>query len=524
MPTLSSSPSSLHSHVATPPLLLGLPAALLATFLVSGALVSCSRGEDQGGAEAETDPKASSPPPASGATTPGVASGPGATGSAGRYGSFQTVITEVARKTVPSVVSITSERAVTGQGEIFGGDPFEFFFGDPRGPQPRRESGLGSGVVVDRDGTILTNNHVIEGAQKLNVQLADEREFEAEVVGADKPTDLAVIRLKDAPKDLAPLELGDSDPLLIGEWVMAVGAPFGLYETVTVGIISAKGRQNTGITTYGNFLQTDAAINPGNSGGPLVNLDGKVIGINTAIYSQSGGYQGIGFAIPINLARHVMAGLLKEGKVVRGWLGVSIQPLTLEMAEAMGLKGRKGALIAEVIEGGPAEKAGLKSGDVVTALEGRAIVDANDLMNQVAQVKPGTTVELTLWRDGKQTRAKAKVAEREEERLAALGRGEEGGTSLATLGIEAGDVDDTTRRRYRLGREARRGAVVLSVDPAGPAAGAGVREGDVILEADRKPVRSAADLGGAVSGSSGRRLLLLVHRRGTSFYLLLMPR
>jgi serine protease Do len=511
MHTTPSSPFSHRSHAAMYPLLLCLLASLLAF------LASCSRSEDREGAEGGASPQASSPPSGSGATTPGVAPGPGATGSAGRYGSFQTVITEVARKTVPSVVSITSERTVTGQGEIFGGDPFDFFFGDPRGPQRRRESGLGSGFVVDRDGTILTNNHVIEGAQKLTVQLADEREFEAEVVGADKPTDLAVIRLKDAPEDLAPLELGDSDPLLIGEWVVTVGAPFGLYETVTVGIISAKGRQNTGITTYGNFLQTDAAINPGNSGGPLVNLDGKVIGINTAIYSQSGGYQGIGFAIPVNLARHVMAGLLKEGKVVRGWLGVSIQPLTLEMAEAMGL-------VAEVIEGGPAEKAGLQSGDVVTALDGRAIADANDLMNRVAQVKPGTTVELTLWRDGKQTRAKAKVAEREEERLAALGRGGEGGTGLAALGIEAGDVDDTTRRRYRLGRGVRRGAVVLSVDPAGPAAEAGIREGDVILEADRKPVRSAADLGEAVSGSAGRRLLLLVHRRGTSSYVLLMPR
>jgi serine protease Do len=357
------------------------------------------------------------------------------------------------------------------------------------------------------------------------VQLADEREFEAEVVGVDKPTDLAVIRLKDGPDDLIPLELGNSDALLIGEWVVAVGAPFGLYETVTVGIISAKGRQNTGITTYGNFLQTDAAINPGNSGGPLVNLDGKVIGINTAIYSQSGGYQGIGFAIPVNLARNVMESLVKEGKVVRGWLGVSIQPLTLEMAETLGLKGRKGALIAGVIEGGPAEKAGIRRGDVVLALAGRDIADANDLMNRVAQIKPGTSVELSVWRDGKRATVKARVGTRDEERLAAMGDPEGGeGAGLAALGVEAEDLDDATRRRYRIGGRVRRGAVVTAVEPGGPAAEAEIREGDVILEANRKAVGSAADLRSALGDAGGRRILLLVHRRGNSFYALVTPR
>lgn len=492
----------------------------------------CCNRESEGTRAATPIPIDSPAPP-----SPGVSQSPGATGSSGRLGSFQSVFTDVARKAVPSVVSITSERTVTSQGpDFFGGDPFEFFFGpggrggSPRGPQRRRESGLGSGLIASSDGIILTNNHVVEGAQRLTVQLADEREFEAEVVGTDPATDLAVIRIKDRPADLVPLEFGNSDQLLIGEWVVAVGAPFGLFETVTVGIISAKGRQNTGITTYGNFLQTDAAINPGNSGGPLVNLEGKVIGINTAIFSQSGGYQGIGFAIPVNLARNVMENLVKHGKVTRGWLGISIQPLTSEMGAALGLKNRKGALVGDVVEGGPAERSGIRRGDVILAINGRQVVDANDLMNQVAQIQPGTTAELSIWRDGRQTRIKARVARREEERAAALNpRGgededpEAGG--MAALGIQAADLNDQTRERFRIGRGVRRGAVVVAVDPAGPAAEEGIQEGDVILEVGRKPVGSAAELRSRVAGApKGSGILLLVSRGGNTSYVLVTPK
>lgn len=483
----------------------------------------------QGASRAPSDGSAPAAPASSGAGGDTVI-------PAGRYGAFQSIFTEVARKVVPSVVSITSERTVTGPGgmDSFGGDPFEFFFGIPRGdgrggPQRRKESGLGSGFISSADGTILTNNHVVEGAQKLTVKLDDEREFEADVVGTDKATDLAVIRIKGKPGNLVPLEFGNSDQLLIGEWVVAVGAPFGLNETVTAGIISAKGRQNTGITTYGNFLQTDAAINPGNSGGPLVNLDGKVIGINTAIFSQSGGYQGIGFAIPVNLARNVMESLVKYGKVTRGWLGVSIQPLTGDMASTLGLSSRQGALIGDVVEGGPAEKAGLHRGDVVLALDGRPLADANDLMNQVALLRPGATAELTVWRDGRKITVKAKVARREEESIASMQPGgdtqqDPEGSALTSLGLEVGEITEAARAHYRIGPKVTRGAVVMTVDPAGAAAEEGIREGDVLVEANRKPVNSPKDLRAILSRTpKGKSILLLVHRQGGTFYSLVTP-
>jgi serine protease Do len=317
------------------------------------------------------------------------------------------------------------------------------------------------------------------------------------------------------------LRLGDSDKLQIGDWVVAVGAPFGLYESVTTGIISAKGRQNTGISTYGNFLQTDAAINPGNSGGPLVNLDGEVVGINTAIYSQSGGYMGIGFAIPVNLARIVEASLAKNGKVVRGWLGVSIQSVSRDMAEALGLKVPEGgnvhgALIGDVVPDSPAEKAGLKRGDLVVSLEGKEVRNANDLMNRVAMLSPGAKAKVTVMRDGKEKTFTVAIGKREEEKLA-----RQGGTggAVEALGLAAADLDDAARRKYRIGKRVKEGAVVTQVDPSGPAAEAGLREGDVILEADRRKVASAGDLDDAVEaeGKDGK-ILLLVNRGGDTFF------
>ena len=464
------------------------------------------------------------------AVSPGLSPAPGATGSAGKYGAFQSVFTDVARKAIPSVVSITSERTVTGRTlqDPFGGqDPFDFFFGPPRGPQNRRESGLGSGFIATADGIILTNNHVVEGAQKLTVQLADEREFEAEIVGIDPATDLAVVKIKGKPGNLAPMEFGDSDKLLIGEWVVAVGAPFGLFETVTSGIISAKGRQNTGITTYGNFLQTDAAINPGNSGGPLVNLEGKVIGINTAIFSQSGGYQGIGFAIPVNLARTVMESLIKEGKVTRGWLGVSIQPLSEEMAEALDMPGKRGALVGDVLPGAPAEKAGIRRGDVILSLDGKDVRDANDLLNRIAQVKPGTTVALAIWRDGRRRDLKAKVSAREEERLAGKPPAEEkpDGAGMTSLGIEVTELNEEARQALQIGPDIKGGLVVTAVNPAGAAAEAEIREGDVILEANRKPVDRVGELRDAIGRApKGKSILLLLYRQGSTFFALVTPR
>lgn len=448
-----------------------------------------------------------------------------------RYAGFRSVFTDVARKVVPSVVSVSMERTVAAPQ-----NPFEFFFDEPffggpsdgagrRPQQPRKqkESGLGSGFIIDPKGLILTNNHVVEGAQKITVQLADEREFDAEVVGTDKPSDLALIRIKHPPSGLAALRLGDSDKLQIGEWVVAVGAPFGLYESVTTGIISAKGRQNTGISTYGNFLQTDAAINPGNSGGPLVNLDGEVVGINTAIYSQSGGYMGIGFAIPVNLARSVETSLAKGGKVVRGWLGVSIQSVSRDMAEALGMKVPEGttvhgALIGDVVADSPADKAGLKRGDLVTKMGGQEVRDANDLMNRVALLIPGSKVDLTVIREGKEKQIHVTVGKRDEDKIAKQDSGSAEG-AVTSLGIAAADVNDETRRQYHLGKRLKEGAVVTQVDPDGPGAEAGIREGDVIIEADRRKVASAADLDRAVAeeGKDGK-VLLLVNRRGDTFF------
>jgi serine protease Do len=478
---------------------------------------------------ARADGKPADSVAAMGVLAPRDTAGPASAANPGpdRYSGFRSVFTDVARKVIPSVVSVSMERSVPAAQ-----NPFEFFFGDqfgdpsdgdPRQPRNRKESGLGSGFIVDEKGLILTNNHVVEGAQKLTVQLADEREFEAEVVGTDKPSDIALIRIKHPPAGLAPLRFGDSDKLQIGEWVVAVGAPFGLYESVTTGIISAKGRQNTGISTYGNFLQTDAAINPGNSGGPLVNLDGEVVGINTAIYSQSGGYMGIGFAIPVNLARSIQAGLQKNGKVERGWLGVSIQSVSRDMAEALGQKVPeggivRGALIGDVVPDSPAEKAGVQRGDLVTRIDGAEVKDANDLMNRVALLAPGAKTELTVIRGGKEKKITVTVGKRDEGKLARQEGGGSGG-SVAALGLAASDLDDAARRRYRIGKRVKEGAVVAQVEPDGPAAEAGVRVGDVIVEADRRKISAAADLDAAVAeeGKDGK-ILLLINRGGDTFF------
>ncbi len=304
-----------------------------------------------------------------------------------RYGDFQQIFADVAGSALPAVVSIHSEKEVV-------------------------ETGLGSGVIIDSDGTILTNNHVIEGADRIQVQLHDDREFEAEVLGADPPSDLAIIRLKNAGGFFTAMPLGNSDQLRIGEWVLAVGSPYGLSQTVTTGIISAKGRHNTGINSYENFLQTDAAINPGNSGGALLNLRGELVGINTAIFSQSGGYQGIGFAIPINMAKKISADLIRDGKVTRGWLGVSIQSLNSEQALTLGLKDRRGAFVGGVLPGGPAEKAGIRRGDVILLVGQSPIQDPNDLLNYIALQPPGTSVDVKLNRGGKLLVLKAQIDRR----------------------------------------------------------------------------------------------------------------
>ena len=311
--------------------------------------------------------------------------------SSGKYGSFQQVFADAAEGALPCVVSIRSE----SQGD---------------------ELGLGSGVIIDSNGTILTNNHVIEGADRIQIQLHDDREFDAEVLGADKPSDLAIVRIKNAHERFPSMALGNSDKLRVGEWVLAVGSPYGLSQTVTTGIISAKGRRNTGINSYENFLQTDAAINPGNSGGALINLRGELIGINTAIFSRSGGYQGIGFAIPINMAKKISADLIRDGSVTRGWLGVSIQPLQPEQAQELGIKDNKGVFVAGVLPGGPSDKAGIKADDVILRVGQNVIEDPGDLLNYVALQLPGTWVDVMLNRGGKILTFKTQVAKRDADR------------------------------------------------------------------------------------------------------------
>jgi serine protease Do len=440
-----------------------------------------------------------------------------------KYGAFTQIFADVAEKALPSVVSIYTERDA-----VAASDPYQGFFGDPSTPDPREESGLGSGVIMDADGYILTNYHVIEGADRIRVQYHDGREFAATVIGSDPPTDLAVIRV--APDDMKvsgkkldpstypPMPSGDSDKLRVGEWVIAMGSPYGLSQTVTTGIISAKGRHNTGINSYENFLQTDAAINPGNSGGALLNLDGELVGINTAIFSRSGGYQGIGFAIPVNMARKVYTDLLRDGEVTRGWLGVSIQPLDPALAEALGVADRRGALVGGVIAGSPAEKAGVRRGDVITRIDDRDIPDPNTLLNHIALLKPGTWVEIALNRAGKALVFKARVARRQEggeTRSVAPAPGTD--ERLSALGLDLEALTTALRREYEIAARVS-GALVSAVAPGSRAEKAGLFEGDVIVEANRTKIRSPEEFRKIAGKAGANSILLVVHREGETFY------
>ncbi|HLP42566.1 MAG TPA: DegQ family serine endoprotease [Fibrobacteria bacterium] len=449
---------------------------------------------------------------------------------------FQQVFADVAEQAIPAVVSIQSERNVglaEGGGqydEFMDNGPFRYFFGLPDGPGGRegngrrKETGLGSGVIISPGGYVLTNNHVIEGADAIKVKLHDETEYEAEIVGTDKPTDMAVIRVKGGKGKFPTLPLGDSEKLRIGEWVIAVGNPYGLSHTVTTGIISAKGRKNTGINSYENFIQTDAAINPGNSGGALLSLSGELIGINTAIFSRSGGYQGIGFAIPINMAKKITQDLIRDGEVTRGWLGVSIQPIEAELADAMKLKDRHGALVGGVVPGSPADKAGIRRGDVIFKVDEGEIKDANDLLNRIALLAPRQWVQVWVLREGMTLAFKARIARRDEGRMAGFhgsggGNGEEGPEAVGLAGLKVDDLNPEIRRRYRIGPALEQGALVIQVEPDSRAAGARLREGDVILEVNREKIHDAAAFRAAMGrASKGNKILLLINRGGSTFF------
>jgi serine protease Do len=424
-------------------------------------------------------------------------------------------LSDVAERTIDSVVNISSSKTIKvspgGSGSPFFDDPFFRFFFNPQGrsdrPITRRENALGSGVIVSADGIILTNNHMVQGADKLTVILRDKRQFEAEVVGADPPSDVAVIRLKKKADNLKPIPFGDSDALRLAEVVLAIGNPFGLDHTVTMGIVSAKGRNNIGITDYEDFIQTDAAINPGNSGGALINLRGQLVGINTAIVSNTGQYNGIGFAIPSNMAKSVMEILVKGKKIVRGWLGVGIQEITSDMAEAMGMKKPGGVLISEVSKDSPASKAGLKSGDVILSVNGKETNSPGELMSTIALLGPDKKVTLRILRGGKEQNIEAKLAERPANPRAALSSGKQEKSSLD--GFEVSSLTPELRNAFHIPGEIVAGVVITAVEEGGAADEAGLKPGDVILKIDNRVADSVDTFVSAYKKAKNKTLLYI---------------
>ncbi|HTB21169.1 MAG TPA: Do family serine endopeptidase [bacterium] len=448
-----------------------------------------------------------------------LAAAPAFAENAGGLPSFR----DVARAVRPAVVNLSVVKNVQAQMDPFMNQFFGRFF-DQTQPNPQsqwfKQSSLGSGVIVDaKDGYVLTNNHVVDGADAITVKLADKRELPGVVVGRDPKTDLAVVRIKDA-SNLTEAPFGDSDAIEVGDWVLAVGSPFGLEQTVSHGIISAKGRV-IGDGPYDDFLQTDAPINPGNSGGPLVDLSGAVIGINTAISTQSGGSEGVGFAIPSNLARQIYRELVAKGKVVRGWLGVSIQDLDASLAARFGLaKDAQGVLVADVMDQGPAKDAGLESGDVILAIDGKTVEGVSELQREVAAAPVGGEVQLKVWRDARARLIKVKVGD--------MGRfdndSDEGqaaaddSASTPRLGLQVRALADDEVQQ----NDGEAGVVVTQVDAGSPAEDAGIQAGDVIVELGRSHVASPGQLEGLVRRlKAGDGVVLRVRRNGRSLYLTL---
>jgi len=430
----------------------------------------------------------------------------------------------IARHITPAVVGISTTRVVSDGDESLFSDPyFRWFFGD-RGPHPREreEEGLGSGVIVSADGLIVTNEHVVGGADHIKVTLSDRRAFDAKVIGTDKKTDLAVLQV-DGP-DLPWVPFGDSSKLEPGEVVLAVGNPFGLTQTVTMGIVSGVGRQGVGITDYEDFIQTDAAINPGNSGGAMVNTRGELIGINTAIFTQSGGYEGIGFAIPANLARTISDSLVKNGRVVRGWLGVSIQEVTPELAAQFDLDTPKGAVVTEVLGNSPAEKAGVRRGDVIVALNGQEVENLARLRLLVAAAPVGSRMTIQVVRDGKKRRIDVTIGELPEDvSLKRKPPSVEGDFDNVLSGLSVGALSRENALRFQLDPGGN-GVVVLEVAAGSPASRAGLIEGDVIMEINRQEVATLADydrLARQIRKDKG--VLLLIARRGQTLFVGVEP-
>jgi len=424
-------------------------------------------------------------------------------------------VADVAERTVASVVNISATRKAVSRSPAFA-DPFfrEFFrhFG-PGMPSPRREQSLGSGVIVSSDGLVVTNNHVIKNAARIRVTVAGKQEYVAKVVGKDPKSDLAVLRLKGA-KNLKAINFGNSDKLRLGDVVVAIGNPFGVGQTVTMGIVSAKGRANVGIVDYEDFIQTDAAINPGNSGGALINMSGELIGINTAILSRTGGYQGIGFAIPSNMVKPIMGSLLKRGRVIRGWLGVSIQQVNRDLVRALGLPTAEGVLISDVDPTGPARRAGLKRGDLVVKINGQPVSSVGRLRNLVASAGASAKIQVEFFRRGKKLRSTVRLAELPP-KLGSNAAPRTGKLGLAVAELNAQGI----RQKYNIPLRLKYGVVVVQLDPSGAAAGAGLREGDVILEANRAKLGSVRRFS-EILRNANRKYLFLVYRQGATLYVI----
>jgi serine protease Do len=436
---------------------------------------------------------------------------------------------QVAEKVKPAVVNISSSKKETVRSSegapdlepFFKNGPFKDFFGQQepfkkfkKGPGEGRDvhpQGMGSGVIISADGLILTNAHVVKDADEIKVTISDKRSFTAKVIGIDVESDIAVVKI-DA-KDLPIAHLGDSDKLQVGEIVFAIGNPFGLNRTVTSGIVSATGRTNVGIIDYEDFIQTDAAINPGNSGGPLVNIDGDVIGLNTAIATRSGGYQGIGFAIPSNSAKLIMDDLVKHGKVKRGLLGVNIQDMNESLAKSFGRSDAEGALVSQVIEGSPAEKAGVKAGDIILKFNNELVKGAANLKNIVGREKPGSSATLTIYRDKKTMQIPVKIAERTDKTVASnAGSGSSTAETSNDLGIEIEKTPADVASKMDL--KEGQGLLVKDISSDGVGARMGLRSGDVILEVDGATVSDAASFNKAVSEAKKSKVIRLKVQRG----------
>ena len=428
--------------------------------------------------------------------------------------------TQLAEAVSPAVVNIRTVKTIKGGGPVFRHfqrDPFgrqqpfkdffEKFFGE-EGQREYKQPSLGSGFIIDKSGLVVTNNHVIEDADQIKVKLGDDKEFDAEVVGRDPNTDLALIKIKSA-KDLPSIKLGDSDKLKVGQWVVAIGSPFGLERTVTAGIVSAKGRV-IGSGPYDDFIQTDASINPGNSGGPLLNMDGEVIGINTAIVASG---QGIGFAIPINLAKGVIAQLKTEGEVTRGWLGVAIQDITSELAEYYGIKDKKGVFVAEVFEGDPAAEAGIQAKDIIIAVNDNKIENSRQLTGMIAQLKVGEKAKVTVLRGGKKKNYNVKIAKRPEKRLAGRRAPQQ---QQEQFGIRVSNLTAELAQRFNLAENA--GVIVSGVESGSKGAEAGIRVGDIIKEVNHKAIENVNDYSDALEDiEEGESINLFVWRKNAGF-------